>query len=171
MGASKFRISSVIVLLIALLTCENRALAKECNAPTQVLLTYSAQSSPSTLPLLLCSPDGRIYRVFLEPDFDVQHGVAVLNLVLQPVSSRSENTNLLVVNERWHGYQPFTFAAMDYANGAEHSVFGIQRRIAVRNSEMQLIADMREVKVGADGPDATKFLRLSLQIEIQEIKK
>ena len=161
-----------IAVLIAFMACSSCVFGK-CTTSSQVSLIYSDQASSTDQTLLLCSPDGQTFVVSLDPSVDVQHHVAELNLVLQPLGKKRSDVNLLIVNRRWHGYQPYTFGAADYVKRAKNSVFGEERTINIPHSQTQLVADVTEVQVEAEKPDQLgkihyRFIKLVLRISMRE---
>ena len=168
-----FRYVVSLTILIAFLACSSGGLGQRCSAPAQISLIYSEQAPSSNKALVLCSPDGQSFSVSFDPRVDVQHHVVELDLVLQTLRKKGSNSNLLIVNRSWHGYQPFTFGAADYVEGAENSVFGEERTIGIPHSRNQLIADVTEARVEAEKPDELgkihyRFVRLVLRISVQD---
>jgi hypothetical protein len=99
-----------------------------------------------------------------------------LDLVLQPPRTRDEDVNLLVVNEKWHGFQPYTFGAADFVNGAKDSTLGEERTVNIPGLQAQLVVDVIEVKVEAESPDQLGkthywFSKLVLRISMRESNK
>jgi len=167
---SKFAVT--LVILIALVACGSFAFGK-CSTPSQVSLVYSEQAPPSDQTLLLCSPDGKTFVVSFNPWVDVQRHVGELDLVLQPLRKRGSDVNLLIVNRRWHGYQPYTFGAADYVNGAMNSVSGEERIISIPHSQDELVTDVMEVQVEREEPDQLgkihyRFVKLALHVSMRE---
>jgi hypothetical protein len=155
------------------MACSNCAFGKGCNAPTQVLLTYSEKIASSPEPILLCSSGGRTFLVSFYSWVNIEQHVGALDLILQSPSKRDKNVNLLVVNDKWHGYQPYTFGAADYVHGAMDSEFGEERTINIPHFPVQLIVDVIEVQVGAEKPDDLgkihyRFHKLVLRISMKD---
>jgi hypothetical protein len=173
MRCSKRRCALIIAILILLTASGNHALGKERDPPPQVLLTYSAQASPSATPLQLCSLRGRKYSLSFDPREDIKRHIGELDLVLQPLGDRGRDLNLLVVNDKWHGYQPYTFGAADYVRGANNSAAGVERVIDVPHLHAQLVVDVVEVQVDAEKPDDLGkvrywFSKLVLRISMRD---
>ncbi len=66
-------------------------------------------------------PDGTKYTLRLIPENDVGHHVVVLDVSLSRSNGKESKSNLLEPQGRWHGYQPYIFAASDFAQGGNGS--------------------------------------------------
>jgi hypothetical protein len=143
--------------------------------PSEGDLTYSSDSVEHGNSFSLTAPDGNKYRLFLLPELDTGQHVVVLDLVLRRDSDRSENSNLLAPTENWHGYQPFCFAASDFARGAEASSFGSVRTIDVPKIGMQLRIKAAVVDVEPNSKESStgltfRFGNIALQIAYKRLK-
>jgi hypothetical protein len=107
--------------------------------------------------------------LFLLPEVDVAHQVVVIDLILQRIGSRSKDTNLLEPPGHWHGYQPFSFVASDFAPGAVRSPNPDLRVIDVRKLRIQLQikvigVDVQPTSAGSSTKLPYRFDILTLQI-------
>jgi hypothetical protein len=114
------------------------------NASTTIPAALAEQHTELLSARFVFSPDGIIspahkvfsdgfqkYTLSLEPDFDVYHRIVVLTLVMHHVDEDEDAQNLLDPSGRAHGYQKYIFAASDFANGPERSVYGESRSILI----------------------------------------
>jgi hypothetical protein len=99
---------------------------------------------------LLKSAHGTTYRLSLVPQVDTKHRVVVLELVLQNQHERPNaniDPNLLDWTGKLHGYQPYYFAASDFAHGARKSGYGELRVIRLRRLGMEMRIKVTDVHV------------------------
>jgi len=167
---NKLRISVRTLLLVVLVgTC----VAESQNASSsRGVLVFSAKPSPHPSSFLLKSSRGVTYRLSLVPDYDVEKHVVVLGLVLQRPSEREDDMNLLDSTEKLHGYQPYDFAASDFAEGAQKSIYGESRIIDLPKLGMHIrvkVADVHVEPTSAGGSQVLgyQFEELTLEITTQ----
>lgn len=117
---------------------------------------------------VLKSPHGVAYRFFLSPEFDTGRHIVVLDLVLQKLGSKKNESNLLDSTGKLHGYQPYIFAASDFANGAEKSVFGGVRTIVLDRPKMKFVIKVKDATVSttSSSSQAPSFQFDALTLEI-----
>ena len=111
---------------------------------------------------ILKSPSGAVYRIFLTPELDVGKHVAVLDLVLQRLGREKDETNLMDPTGKLHGYQPYIFAASDFSQGTQKSVFGELRTIPLDRLKMECIVKVKGVSVSPTS--GYEFDNLALEI-------
>src|ERR1035441_3396478 len=126
------------LLLIALIS-GSYAAGSEKVGSSQGVLVYSLKSSSHPSSLHLKSPRGATYRLSLIPDFDIGKHVVVLELVLQRRGRKRDDSNLLHPTGKLHGYQPYSFAASDFARGAQNSIYGDLRVIDLRELQRMFL--------------------------------
>jgi hypothetical protein len=140
-----FDSSRIALLLIALAPAFCFAETEKAGQAPAVL-TYSAESSSHPSAIVLKAPSGKAYRLSLVPDHDIRNHVVVLELVLQKRAGRND-ANLLDWTGKLHGYQPYSFAASDFARGAQDSIYGEERVIELRKLGMRMRVKVVAVKV------------------------
>ena len=161
------------LLLIALIS-GSYAAGSEKVGSSQGVLVYSLKSSSHPSSLLLKSPRGATYRLSLIPDFDIGKHVVVLELVLQRRGRKRDDSNLLDPTGKLHGYQPYSFAASDFARGAQNSIYGDLRVIDLHQLGMELRVKVTGVNVEPTPTNSSKapgyqFDDLTLQITTQSV--
>jgi hypothetical protein len=135
-----------------------------------IILVYSATQTSHATSTLMKSPRGVMYRLSLIPDSDVGMGVLGLNLVLhRPSEQATFYGNLLDPTGMLHGYQPYTFGAFDYINGAKKSEYGATRVMKLRKLGMEMRVTVTRVRVVPSAGDFArnpeyKFHDLTLEI-------
>lgn len=165
----KLRSISTLLLVIVVGAC----IARTQQAPSnQVKLAYSAKLSPHSKAILLRSPHGITYQLSLVPDSDGYGNVIVLDLFLQKPGVKPDHSNFLDWTGKLHGYQPYVFAASDFAGGAQKSMYGESRKIDLPKLGMQMRVKVLDVHVEPT-PEASaqvpnyQFDDLSLEITTQ----
>lgn len=138
---------------------------------SQGVLAY-AKASPHPSSILLKLPRGEKFRLSLVPEFDVGKHVVVLELVLQRPDKKGDDSNLLDSTGKLHGYQPYFFAASDFARGAQKSAYGELRVIDVHRLGMEMRITVAEVSVEQITPSPSQgpgyeFENLTLEITTQ----
>jgi len=139
-------------------------------------LVYSRQSNSQTSSSLLKSSTGAMYRLLLIPDLDVEKHVVVLNLVLQKEGRKTDDSNLLDSTGKLHGYQPYFFAASDFAHGAKNSIYGDTRVIDLPRLGMEVhikVVDVNVEPLAQISSDAAgyQFNDLTLLVTTQKLAK
>jgi hypothetical protein len=99
-----------------------------------------------------------------------------LDLVLQKAGKEANDVNLFDATGKLHGYQPYDFAASDFAQGVQKSIYGESRVINVRNMGMQIRVKVAEVRVepilrGPEQPLRYQFGDLTLEITTYSLDK
>jgi hypothetical protein len=163
----------VSLLLIALISAIYVAGSVKAGS-SQTGLAYSRQSSLHSSSSLLKSPNGTTYRLSLIPELDVGKHVVVLDLVLQRVGRRNDDPNLLDSTGKLHGYQPYFFAASDFAGGAQKSIYGDLRVIDSHRLGMEMHVKVVGVNVEPTPASSSQapgyqFDDLTLQITTQSL--
>lgn len=138
------------------------------------VLAYSRQSKTESTSSFLKAPSGTRYRLSLVPELDLGQHVVVLDLVLQKPGRETDDSNLLDVTGRLHGYQPYVFAASDFVRGAQKSVYGESRVINLRKLGMEMHVKIAQVHVEPTPTGSSQGLRyqfndLSLKITTQNL--
>ncbi len=153
---NKLRTSAWNLLLIVLLgTCIANS---QSVGSSQRVLAYSARPSPHPSSFLLKSPRGVTYRLSLVPELDVKKHVVVLDLVLQKPGQTEDDPNLLDSTGNLHGYQPYVFAASDFAGGTQKSTYGESRVIDLPKLGMQMRIKVADVDVEPTSAGASQVL-------------
>ena len=167
-----FNSSRIALLLIALApACCATDSEKTGQAPAVLAYSVTASSHPSSI--LLKSPSGKAYRLSLVPEPDIRNHVVVLELVLQKRAGRND-PNLLDWTGKLHGYQPYFFAASDFARGPQHSAYGEVRVIELRKLGMRMRVKVVAVKVEPTEENTSEsppyqFDELTLQVTAQSL--
>jgi hypothetical protein len=133
--------------LLLALGCGACAMPGQQARSSEAVLTYSRSQSLASKAVLVKSALGASYRLSLVPDFDVSDDVVVLQLVLARTDGIAEERNLLDATGRLHGYQPYYFAASDFARGAKNSMYGDSRHIDVPQLGIMIQAKVAVVHV------------------------
>lgn len=118
--------------------------------PDVATLNYPAQAAT-----LVKAKDGATYKLHLDAVPTVHGTIADLVLVVQRADAADDSPNLLDPPGNWHGYQAYTFAATDFKDGADKSLFGMKRvvcrlgaaitvEIAVTQSAVELVPQTTE---------------------------
>jgi hypothetical protein len=141
----KIRISAwtllpVVLMVACVVEGQSASLSKR-------VLAYSKKPSPHSSSFLLKSSRGITYRLSLIPDIDVGKHVVVLDLALQRPGEGADGTNLLDSTGKLHGYQPYVFAASDFAGGAQRSAYGDSREIVLQKLGVALHIKVADVHV------------------------
>jgi hypothetical protein len=159
-------------ILLLLFWSGNRAYAAG-NAsviPYNGILTYPSEKNQTLSSIPIRSSAGAVlYDLSLEPDFDVGHHVVVLNLVLRGPADSSDSPNRFDPTSKAHGYQKYVFAASDFSNGIQKSMYGKKRTIELDSSGVEVQIDVQAATVSA--VPATRggehqFVRLTLRVEV-----
>lgn len=151
-------ILGILLLLVTLSTWCCAAWDDKAGSP-EATLAYSLKASPYPSVVLVRSPSGTPYRLSLIPQLDVEHHVVVLELVLQEGERKADDLNLLDVTGTLHGYQPYFFAASDFAEGARNSIYGESRVIDLSRLGMAIHITVVKVNVTPTGASSSKSLR------------
>ena len=143
-------------------------------APSRQVLKYPAAPASHASSSLLKSSAGVTYRLSLVPDLDVGNHVVVLELFLQKSAGTNGDANLLYPSGRWHGYQPFFFAASDFAHGAKKSSYGDTRVMNLPKLGITIRAKVVDVNVkptpaGSPQELPCQFDSLTLEISTQRL--
>jgi hypothetical protein len=160
------------VLLLALASCRYASGQNHRSA-----LKYSRDSSARDKPVILVAPSGANYKLRLIPENDVGHHVVVLSLALNKPDSQTPRLNLLEPPGRWHGYQPYIFAASDFVQSVNGPLDQHVRTIDLPKLDMQIEVTIVGVKVEPTPPSATsreipyEFLDLSLEISTKRLSR
>ena len=136
------------------------------------ILAYSAKPSSYPSSFLLKSPRGVTYRLSLVPELDMGKHVVVLDLILQKPDEKDDDSNLLDSTGKLHGYQPYFFAASDFAGGVQKSAYGELRVIDLRKLGMQMRVKVADVHVeptpaGPSQQPGYQFDNLTLEVTTQ----
>ena len=73
--------------------------------------------------------------------------VVALHLILQRPDERDDDSNLLDSTGKLRGYQPYYFAASDFAGGVQKSAYGELRVIDLRKLGLQMRVKVADVHV------------------------
>jgi hypothetical protein len=106
--------------------------------------------------------DGRLdraYEFLLEPEYDVLGRLFGWDLLLFRLDHRNEN--LLEPAGAWHGLQPFSLVARDFASGPSKSAFGDTRTIRVRGTKARVTIRVVDALVAS----ADEFSSVVLHVE------
>ena len=116
--------------------------------PSMLSMSFPTQrEAPDTVTLTDVANRG-VYIVRLTGEKDVSGNDVVVDLSLSAASNASK-TNLLEPKGHWHGYQPFFFAASDFAKGIDKSIFGRIRSIPIWGTKLSLSVDVQGLEVVA----------------------
>jgi hypothetical protein len=148
---NKIRIGVWALLFIALTGTSIAKRQAEDSGPR--ILAYSSKQDSHPSSVLVRSPRGVTYRLSLVPELDVAKHVVVLDLVLQRIDEKISGANLLDSSGNRHGYQPYIFAASDFANGTQKSIYGRTRVIDLNKLEMKVNAKVVSVRVESTTSD------------------
>lgn len=138
------------------------------------ILAYSAKPSSQPSSFLLKAPSGVTYQLSLVPELDVKKHVVVLDLLLQKPGQTEDDPNLLDSTGKLHGYQPYVFAASDFAGGIQKSAYGESRVIDLPKLGMQMrvkVADahVESASAGSSQGLGYQFDDLTLEITTQSL--
>jgi hypothetical protein len=142
---TRFRSIPWVLLLCAL--AGSNAAGSETTGSSRDVLVFSTKPSFQRASVLVKSPYGVTYRLSLTPADDVESRPVVLVLVLQKLGSSGKGENLFWAGTTPHGYQPWFFAASDFARGAERSIYGESRIIQLRRLGMEMRVKVGNVRV------------------------
>lgn len=167
-----FSSSRIVLLLIALAPAFCFA-ETEKTEQAPAVLTYSVKSFSHPSAIVLKAPSGKAYRLSLVPDRDIRNHVVVLELVLQKKAGRND-PNLLDWTGKLHGYQPYSFAASDFARGPQNSTYGDERVIESRKLGMRIRVEVVAVNVEPIGENTSESLpyqfdELTLRVTTQSL--
>ena len=161
--AFRFIIISLIVLAFA---CTAEASVDVF--PLRTTATFSTQSQKKQWSVPIKSTDGTVqYVLSLEPDFDVEHHVVTVELILQRPSTKPNGPNLLDPTGRRHGLQAYDFAANDLARGIQHSAFGKERiiRLTILGIVVRIVVSKATVSLISSGKYQVNSLELQIEVE------
>jgi hypothetical protein len=111
----------------------------------------------------------------LIPEFDIGKRVVVVELVLhRPSEQATLYGSLLDPTGMLHGYQPYTFGAFDYVNGAKKSEYGATRVMKLKKLGMEMRVTVTRVHVVPTAGDSArtpeyKFHDLTLEITTRSL--
>ena len=151
-------------LFTALLTVVAAQAAWPPIAPTTVTLRFPAATSA-----VIAAADGRpAYRLQLSVDPTVDDVASNLSLLLLPLNAPPDADNLLEPPGRWHGYQPFFFAADDFKNGPVKSFFGPVREFCRDRTGLNTVIAVKRAAVAPSRvPGTLAFRELILDISLK----
>lgn len=133
------------------------------------IVRFSSQDTRAGKPLVFRGTDGRRYKLLLVPDIDARGHIVVLDLVLQKIGSASSEVNLLEPAGAWHGAQPFSFAASDFAPAATRVPLDKTRTIDVPTLKMKLRISVKAVDLGDISQQTTASLPLEFKSLVLEV--
>jgi hypothetical protein len=98
--------------------------------------------------------------------------VVALHLILQRPDERDDDSNLLDSTGKLRGYQPYYFAASDFAGGVQKSAYGELRVIDLRKLGLQMRVKVADVHVEPTPADPSQrfgyqFDNLTLEVTTQ----
>lgn len=157
----------IALLIVSLICC---ASLRADVIPLRSTATFSADSPEKEWSVPIKSSDGFVrYILWLEPDFDTEHHVVTVELVLQKRGDKPNGPNLLDPTGRRHGLQAYDFAASDLAKGVQKSAFGKNRTIPLKNLEMIVRVVISSAKVARISAAKYQLEALKLKIEVNNI--
>lgn len=132
-------------------------------------LEYSKDSTLGYASVPLVGPNRARYTLRLIPENDTHHHVVVLTLALTRRDDQGLKSNLLEPPGRWHGYQPYIFAASDFAQSVNGPLGKHMRTIDLPKLDMQIEVTIVGVKIertslATSGEIPYQFADLTLEI-------
>lgn len=91
-------------------------------------------------------PHGSSYQLALEPQEDLNGNVIGLNLDVVRLGMKTLG-NVLEINDKVHGYQPFNFAASDFERGAPNSIYGKTRQVQNKKLKILITIDVLDSQI------------------------
>jgi len=140
----------------------------------QGLVTFSYEGGESIKSIHFMAPNRQRYILLLKPDLDINRHVVEVDLILHRSSKRT-GRNLLEPLGAWHGYQPFKFAALDFARANMNAFLSNSvRSIDIPKAGMRLQIKVADVGVRRTSPRAStglpyEFTSLKLAIATQSL--
>ena len=127
--------------------------------------TFSSKSPEKrwSVPIKLTN-GSTAYVLSLEPDFDVEHHIVLVVLMLQRPGH--ESLNLLDPTGTVHGLQAYDFSADDLAQGVQKSAYGEKRMVSLKNLGLVVRMAISKATVSPVSRDKNQIDALELQIEV-----
>lgn|SRR5579862_1928033 len=133
------------------------------------VLTFPSASAGSGHQIVLSSPaDLARFSASLVADGDVSGRPVVVDLVLRRSTKEADTRNILEPSGNWHGAQPFIFAASDFRQGPENSIYGRSRVFHIQEIAADVLVEVTEAVVNQNG-SATfccSFERLTMTVTL-----
>ena len=156
-----------ITAFLVILSLPPLAMATPKITPLKTNATFSARFPESRWSAPIQASDGRVaYVLSLEPDFDVDHHVVTLELVLRRAGAQRDAPNLLDPTRKRHGLQAYDFAANDLVNGAQKSAYGENRTVLLKSLGLMVQIDVAKAVVSRASAGTYQVDALELQIRV-----
>lgn len=140
--------------------------------PLQTTATFSSEYRGQHWSAPIKSVDGTtMYVLSLEPDFDIGRHVVTVEIVLRRPGDKDDQVNLLDPTGMRHGLQPYDFAAIDLAHGAENSAFGEKRTVSLKNIALTVVLDVLKSTVSPISGGKYKLDGLQLRIGVNNFNR
>ncbi len=140
---------------------------------THVTLRYSVGGGDRVMARSVTVRNGKaMYQVALFPEIDAEKNVVEIRLALTP---RGEDVNSVAAvfwayppgSTGVHGFQPWFFAAADFARGVGKSIYGKTRTLRVKYRSIVVQIVVLEAKVQRlPRSDAYRFDSLEVQVNV-----
>jgi len=118
--------------------------------PLHAKAEFSRSSSAKEWSASVLTPEGRrAYKLFFEPEYDVNRALAGVDLVLSDLQNRGSKKNLLSPPRNWHGLQPYNFVASDLLQGPDKSTFTSHRTMKIDNRGIVVQIDVLNVSLSS----------------------
>jgi hypothetical protein len=143
--------------------------------PTEATLDYVDRAAKNSSEISIENVQKKVaYNLAIDPEFDVDNHLVGLSLMLHRSGDKADAPNLLYENSNWHGYQPFIFAASDFAFGADKSIYGKQRTVRLKTLGLEiqikvLKAAVSSIPKSTTAGDGNQFDELQLQIHVRSL--
>ena len=135
--------STCSALTLILVACLAACIADPVQAQTLLLrgtLEISPAADGGKVLTLSIGGESYPYEFVLSPQRDAGGQVIAADLILRPVTARSDGPNLLEPEGPWYGLQPFMFVASDLALGGENTAYGVSRYFTLKQPEITVSA-------------------------------
>jgi hypothetical protein len=160
----RFYRHSGVVSLLGFVLFANAAAGPQI-AALHATATFSSKSPEKRWSVPVKSAAGHtLYILSLEPDFDTEHHVVTVELVLHHTGAKGDSPNLLDPTGKRHGLQPYHFAGADLAQGVQKSAFGEKRTISLK--ELGLVVEMIVSKAEVSPTTAGDYQVATLEVQI-----
>ena len=155
------------LVLLSTVGLAQHVAANRVIVPVNASMVWSSSTHRETSTVAVKSPTGTTAYLFtLEPEYNIIDKVVVLELVLRRPGDNSDAVNRLDLTRHIHGYQSYVFAASDFVDGQQKSIYGPTRIIRRDKLGLMVRIDVAGAVVRDGG-----FDELRLKVEVRNLDR